>query len=105
MHLWPLDIAWLVREEKGGAQPSSFSRPLRTLPFLMSSTSRRRLVGYRGNAANSMAQRNKTCTPRWPHRSGCPIGPFPATHETGLTKFILGLFYVMIRRPPRVGEE
>ena len=34
MHLLPLPIARLVREEKGGAQPSAFSRPLRILPFL-----------------------------------------------------------------------
>ncbi len=38
-----------------------------------SSTFRRCLVGNRENIANYLDQRNKTYTPRWRYRSGCPI--------------------------------
>jgi hypothetical protein len=59
---------------------------LKIISMLTPSTSRRRLVASRGHAANYLDQTNKTCIPRWRHQSGCPILPFPATHDTALTK-------------------
>ncbi len=46
------------------------------------STFQRRPVVNRGNISNYLGQRSKTCTPRWLHRSGCPIRPSHSMHDT-----------------------
>ena len=55
----------------------------------MSSSFRRRPVAYRGNAANSLAQRKNTCIPRSRYQLRRPIETFPSTEEARLAQSLL----------------